>query len=75
MPRAPHDCPGSWLPVPDLKPGDVVICDFCGLNVAVVAAPLDWAHDPWRGSKEPRVEPHRPPKRAPSASGATSGGP
>jgi hypothetical protein len=55
MACAPHDCPGSWLPVHNRKPGNVVVCDFCGLNVAVVAAPLDWAHDPWRGSTLPRV--------------------
>jgi hypothetical protein len=37
MARVPHDCPGSWLPGHGRKPGDVVVCDFCGLNVGVTA--------------------------------------
>jgi len=33
--------------------------------VAITAPPRDWAHDPWRGSREPRVLVHWYPKLPP----------
>jgi len=64
--NAPLDCPGSWRPVPDLQPGDEVYCDFCGKKVAVTLPPLDVPHDPWSGSRDPRIQAHWFPKRAAS---------
>jgi hypothetical protein len=54
----PPACPGSLRPVPGRRPGDEVTCDFCSRRVLLVAAPLPGLHDPWRGSRDARVESH-----------------
>jgi hypothetical protein len=51
-------CPGSLRPVPGLRPGDEATCEFCSQRVRLVAAPLPGLHDPWRGSRDARVESH-----------------
>jgi DNA-directed RNA polymerase subunit RPC12/RpoP len=57
--RAPLDCPGSWLPVQHLQPGDKVACPVCGRKVFLSVPPMAETHDPWAGSKDARVQVHR----------------
>lgn len=59
------DCPGSLRPVPSLRRGDNAFCEFCDQGVRVIDPPRDGLHDPWQGSKEPRLEPHKYEKRGP----------
>jgi hypothetical protein len=57
--RAPLDCPGSWLPVHHLQPGDLIACPLCGRKVGVtVPPPDDYQGDPRAGSRDPRVAVH-----------------
>ena len=58
MAHAPLDCPGSWLPVQHLRPGDKIVCPVCGRKVYLSGPPLDELRDPWRGSKYARVQVH-----------------
>jgi hypothetical protein len=51
-------CLGSLRPVPGLRPRDEATCEFCSQRVRLVAAPLPGLHDPWRGSRDARVESH-----------------
>jgi hypothetical protein len=51
-------CPGSLRPVPFLRPGDEIACEFCARRVRLTAPPLAGLHDPWRGSNDARVEAH-----------------
>jgi hypothetical protein len=57
MAYATH-CPGSLRPVPSNLPGDCVFCEFCDGGIRVTTPPLEGLHDPWRGSKEARLEAH-----------------
>lgn len=59
MAYASSECPGSLRPAPPFRPGDHVACQFCHRNCEVVGAPLAGLHDPWFGSKDGRIEPHR----------------
>ena len=61
MTRPPLDCPGSLRPVLGLKPGDAVVCDFCGQEVTLVAPPASDLRDPWPRSKDARLMPHPSP--------------
>lgn len=54
------DCPGSWLPLPAASPGDPVTCALCGRRLHATPPPLDLTPDPWRGTREARVQPHWP---------------
>jgi len=54
--RTPLDCPGSWLPVAHLKVGSVIACPVCGRQVYLSVPPE--TPDPWRGSKDARVQVH-----------------
>jgi hypothetical protein len=51
-------CPGSLRPVPLLQRGDDAFCEFCCQGVNVIDPPRDGLHDPWRGSKDARLESH-----------------
>ena len=58
MARARLDCPGSWLPVQHLQPGDQIVCPVCGRKVILSVPPMPETLDPWAGSKDTRVQVH-----------------
>ncbi len=58
MARPPLDCPGSWMPISHLKPGDKVGCPLCGKPVFLSVPPEDRNTDPWAGSAAARVQVH-----------------
>lgn len=58
-PPEPRQCAGSWLPEAYQQPGEEVACGLCGRPVRLVAPPAHTIRDPWPGSPEARVEPHK----------------
>jgi hypothetical protein len=58
VPPIPLDCSGSLLPIPHLQPGDGIYCPVCNRKIYLTVPPPEGLTDPWRGSKEARVQAH-----------------